>query len=149
MQRTIEDIRLIDEAKSEEICQVLYENFALRWKEKIDRKTIEKILEKGLNLKNRKIDFNLKKFMQRNLETQKRAVLWMMDEHQMTAKQEIEILDLGIDPKKIECYKMSYQVGEWELLGGDVPDPINPSNIHFQLGVLTGWLEENKNSKEK
>jgi hypothetical protein len=56
---------------------------------------------------------------------------------------------LGIDPEKIECYKMSYQVGEWELLGGDVPDPANLSNIHFQLGVLTGWLEKNKNSKEK
>jgi hypothetical protein len=86
MQRTIEDIKLIDETKSEEICQVLYENFALRWKEKTDRQTIQKILEECLNLKNRKIDFNLKKFMQKNLEIQKRAVLWMMDEHQMTAK---------------------------------------------------------------
>jgi hypothetical protein len=56
---------------------------------------------------------------------------------------------LGIDPKKIECYKMSYQVGEWELLGGNVPDPNDPSNIHFQLGVLTGWLEKTKNSMEK
>jgi hypothetical protein len=100
-----------------------------------------------LNLKNGKIDFNLKKFIQRNLETQKRAVLWMMDEHHTSAKEEIERLDLGIDPKKIECYKMSYQVGEWELLGGDVPDPTNPSNIHFQLGVLTEWLQKNKDSK--
>jgi hypothetical protein len=72
-----------------------------------------------------------------------------MDEHQISAKEEIEKLDLGIDPKKIECYKMSYQVGEWELLGGEVPDPTNSSNIHFQLGVLTGWLEKNKNSNEK
>jgi hypothetical protein len=44
---------------------------------------------------------------------------------------------------------MSHQVGEWELSGGEVPDPNNPSNIHFQLGVLTGWLEKTKNSKEK
>jgi hypothetical protein len=35
------------------------------------------------------------------------------------------------------------------LLGGDVPDPTNPSNIHFHLGVLTEWLEKTKNSKEK
>jgi hypothetical protein len=83
------------------------------------------------------------------LEIQRRVILWMMDEHQMTAKEEIEKLDLGIDPRKIQCYKMSYQVGEWELLGGDVPDPTNPSNIHFQLGVLTGWLEKTQNSKEK
>jgi hypothetical protein len=149
MQRTIEDVKLIDETKSEEICEVLYENFALRWKEKTDRQTIREIIEEGLNFKNGKIDFNLKKFMERNLETQKRAVLWMMDEHQTTAKQEVERLDLGIDSKKIDCYKISYQVGEWELLGGEVPDPINPSNIHFQLGVLTGWLDKNKNSQEK
>jgi hypothetical protein len=66
IQRTIKDIKLIDENsanKTEKIYQVLYENFAFRWKEKKDREVIRKILEEGLKLNNPKINFNLRKFM--------------------------------------------------------------------------------------
>ena len=51
--------------------------------------------------------------MIRNLLEQKRVVLWMMDEGQLTAKQEMINLDLGIKPENIEVFKISHQVGEW------------------------------------
>jgi hypothetical protein len=66
IQRTIKDIKLIGENsanKTEEIYQVLYENFAFRWKETKDREIIRKILGEGLKLKNPNINFNLRKFM--------------------------------------------------------------------------------------
>lgn len=51
--------------------------------------------------------------MKRNLVQQKRVVLWMMDEGQLTAKQEVMNLNLGIKPENIKVYKISHQVGEW------------------------------------
>ena len=78
--------------------------------------------------------------MKRNLVEQKRVVLWMMDEGQLTAKQEVMNLDLDIKPENIEVYKISHQVGEWQLLGGQAPNPQNPEILDFQLGVLGKWL---------
>ena len=44
---------------------------------------------------------------------------------------------------------MSHEVGEWELLGGTVPKPGNPSETSFELGVLGKWLKQKKDANEK
>lgn len=51
----------------------------------------------------------------------------MMDECQINARQQILNLDLQIKPQNIQTYKISNQVGEWQLLGGQVPNPKSPS----------------------